>query len=318
MKNIFYNAHIQTLFATYYNVDSLALEHERFTLSDGDFVDCLWHERALCEGSSKPIVVLFHGLAGSVESPYIKRTMVALDNMGFSVVLMHFRGCYKEPNLLARSYHSGASGDAREFIEYLRAKYSSKIFAVGFSIGGNMLLKLMGESKELLDGAVAISAPMDLEVCANRIEQGFSRFYQSHLLKPLKEQLRYKCSEFDLKGIIGLEYKEIDKISSFWEFDNLYTAPIHGFADAQEYYSLCSAKRFLKDITKPTLIIHSIDDPFTGSGVIPNLDDISGSIELDIRDCGGHLGFIEGSFFKPNFWVFNRVGEFLHTLLKNI
>ncbi len=316
IKYIFLNAHIQTLFATFYRVEDTPLDHERFTLSDGDFVDCLWYERVLEEGSHKPIVVLLHGLAGSVESPYIKRAMRELGSMGFSVVLMHFRGCYKEPNLLARSYHSGEIGDVKEFISYLKDKYRSKLFGVGFSIGGNVLLKFMShsDSRELLSGAVAVSAPMDLTLCANKIEQGFSRLYQQHLLKPLKRQLKYKCKKFDLKGLIGLDSKEIDAISSFWEFDNRYTAPIHGFKDAKEYYQLCSSKGDLKDIVKPTLIIHAKDDPFTGAGVIPKIDEVSTFVTLDIKEHGGHLGFVDGSFFKPDFWIFKRIGNYLSNL----
>ena len=308
------NRHFQTIFPAFFTkVSDLNLEIERFELSDGDFVDCLWCDKPT-KKMDKDIVILFHGLAGGVNSAYIKRVMKRLRDDGKSSVLMHFRGCSGIPNRLARSYHSGESGDAREFISHLKTDYPlSNLFAIGYSLGGNMLLKLLGEYRDNspIKKAIAVSVPMDLTICADEINRGFSKIYQKHLLKALNLDLAKKYKQHDMQKLIGKREEEIKDISSFWEFDDTYTAPIHGFADAKNYYKKCSSKQFLKDIKTPTLIIHSKDDPFMSEKVIPNDDEISEFVELEIYEDGGHVGFVEGSIFNPKFWLEGRIGEYL-------
>ena len=319
MKTFFQNPHLQTLYATFYPKPKINTHYQqRFTLSDGDFVDCVWYEKPYAE-DTRPIVILFHGLAGSVSSPYILRTMQDLHRRGYRVVLMHFRGCSGVPNLLPRSYHSGDTQDAKEWIGYLRQHYPSvPLFAIGFSLGGNMLLKLMGEFSEeqLLQGAVAVSAPMDLALCADRINQGFSKLYQRHLLSPLLAQLLQKYESFEMEKFLGIKVDEVKKLKTFWEFDDAYTAPIHGFKDAKEYYEKSSAKQYLCDIKAPTLILHAKDDPFTGEGVIPSKDEMSQAVSLEVSEYGGHIGFVGGTFSKPEFWLYERMGSYLDTLSK--
>jgi predicted alpha/beta-fold hydrolase len=319
MNFFFNNPHIQTLYATFYVKPKLPfLQTERFELEDGDFVDCVWHKKPSLKDES-PIVVLFHGLTGSIASPYILRTMYRLGEEGFSVVLMHFRGCSGEINRLPRSYHSGETGDARAWIKHLRESFAlAPLFGVGFSLGGNMLLKLMGEFHEesLLDGAVAISAPMDLKLCADRIDQGFSKFYQRHLMQPLLRQLLQKYEMFDMESLIGLKRDEVYKLKTFWEFDDAYTAPVHGFRSAVDYYEKSSARYYMKDIIKPTLIIHAEDDPFTGKDVIPSQEELSSAVTLELHKNGGHIGFIGGSFIKPEFWLYDRIVDYITTLSK--
>ncbi len=258
------NRHIQTLFATYFRRQSRPkIQTEKFYLKDGDFVETVWQKRGLKDGN--PIVVLFHGLAGSIDSPYIIGLMNALKSQNYASVLMHFRGCGEKENLLPRAYHSGDTGDAKEFINYLKKEYpSSPLYGVGFSIGGNMLLKLLGEwrEKSLLDLAVSISAPMRLDISADTIERGFARVYQSYLLKPLNQMLLNKYKKFNMETILGIDKSRVKKIKTIREFDELYTSKIHKFKSSEEYYTKCSAKQFLKDIRTPTLIIHALDDPF--------------------------------------------------------
>ena len=310
---LFQNPHIQTLYATFYPKPKLPfLKTERFELPDGDFVDCVWCGKPV-EGSDAPIVVLFPGLTGSVYSPYILRTMEALRSHGFASVLMHFRGCSGEINRLPRSYHSGDTADAKLWIAEVRRRYpQSRLFGVGFSLGGNMLLKLMGETGEHapLEAAVAVSAPMDLAACAVRIDQGFSKRYQRHLLKPLIAQLRQKYEMFDMASLIGLRKEEIQGLDTFWKFDDAFTAPIHGFKDVHDYYAKSSARQYLHAIQKPTLIIHAKDDPFTGAGVIPSKAELSPFIDLELYENGGHLGFVGGSFWRPDFWLYERTGDY--------
>lgn len=307
------NKHIQTLYSSLFRKKiSLNFKVECFKLPDGDFVDCYWLDKPSPK-SDKPIVILFHGLAGSYESPYIQGAMKKLSQANFSSVVMHFRGCSGRANKLPRAYHSGETQDALNWIKYLKNSFpNSKLFSVGFSIGGNMLLKLLGEmgKESILDGAISISAPLKLNICADSIDKGFSKIYQKHLLKNLNISLKKKYEIHDMQKFISLKKEDIDKIKNFWEFDNLYTAPIHGFSSAKDYYKKSSSKQFLKDIKTKTLIIHSLDDPFMTPKILPTKNQISSYIELEITKYGGHVGFISGSFISPDYWLDNRIVKY--------
>jgi hypothetical protein len=240
--------------------------------------------------------------------------MNALDKKGFASVLMHFRGCSGKANLLPRSYHSGDTVDAKAWIDYLNVKYKdSDLHAVGYSIGGNMLLKLLGEEQEksLLHSAVSVSAPMDLDITAKRINQGFSKRYQQHLLDPLKETLLEKYTSFDMEKILNQSREDIKNIKTIEEFDELYTAPINGFGTAKNYYNKCSAKQFLKYIQIPTLIIHALDDPFMTPAILPTKEELSEYITMSVSEHGGHVGFVNGSLLKPNYWLEEHIVEYL-------
>ncbi len=307
------NRHIQTLYATLFKkAPKLQIEKEEFTLSDGDFVDLAW-SKIQNHTNTTPIAILFHGLAGSLRSPYIQGAMAELNRAGLSVVLMHFRGCSGRDNLYAKSYHSGETGDALEVITHIHATYpEAQLFGVGYSLGANMLLKLLGEQKEtiLLQAAIAISPPLLLDVCADAMNKGFSRFYQHILLKDLRKALKQKYERHNMQKLIGLPKEDINKLKSFWEFDEAYTAKINGFVSAQDYYTKSSAKQYLKNITIPTLIIHAEDDPFMTQEVLPSRKNISRSVELEIFQHGGHVGFISGSLFKPIYWLDKRVADY--------
>jgi predicted alpha/beta-fold hydrolase len=308
------NGHLQTIFPTLFkNVKKLKVEREIFELDDGDFVECIWHKKPTVN-SRQPIIILFHGLAGSFNSPYIQRAMDRFERVGYSVVLMHFRGCSDLPNRLPRSYHSGDTADARSWISYLKTKYpDNPLISIGYSLGGNMLLKLLGEwgknSPLLL--AAAISAPMQLESSANAINKGFSKLYQYRLMYSLKKQLDEKYNRFDMESLIGLSREEVSKLSTFWEFDEAYTAPVHGFKDAKDYYKRSSSKQFLKDIRTKTLIIHAKDDPFMNDEVIPKRSELSNSVQLELYDHGGHVGFVSGSLLSFEYWLEDRILEFI-------
>ncbi len=225
---------------------------------------------------------------------------------------MHFRGCTGNDNLLARSYHSGETTDALEFAKALSKRHPKRVlYGVGYSLGANMLLKLLGETgeKSPFHKCVAVSPPMDLKECADKIDEGISKYYQHRLVKELKSALKKKYERHNMQKIIGLKYKDIQKIKTFWEFDNAYTAPIHGFDDASHYYEQCSSKQFLKNITTPTLLIHAKDDPFMSQKVIPRAQELSSSIEFLLYENGGHVGFISGNFFQPEFWLEKKISE---------
>ena len=306
------NRHIQTLYAPLFRKQPTPkVELERFELSDGDFVECYWHNNK--PRDERPIVVLFHGLAGSFNSPYIQGVMRALEKQGFASVLMHFRGCSGKPNLFPRSYHSGDTADAKAWIDYLNVKYkNSSLYAVGYSIGGNVLLKYLGEEKEKtpLKAAISVSAPMDLAVCAEVISKGFAKNYEEHLLKALRTSLTEKFNRHDMSQLLKLKKEEIENIETIEAFDEHYTAPIHGFKSAQDYYSKCSSKQFLKEIAIPTHIIHALDDPFMDERILPTKEELSPSVSLELTNYGGHVGFVTGSLFKPRFWLEERIVQY--------
>ena len=288
------------------------MEVEKFSLDDGDFLECYWHNRPK-HNSNTPIVILFHGLAGSYKSPYIQGTMNELAKNGFASVLMHFRGCSGVENELPRSYHSGESGDAIQWLKYVNSSFpNSKIFTIGYSLGGNMMLKLLGElgDKSPISAAISVSAPLQLDICANKMDRGFSKFYQHILLKDLNAALSKKYDKFDMNNHLSLKKSEIKNLKTFWEFDGAYTAPIHGFKSAQDYYTKCSSKQFLKDIKTPTLIIHSLDDPFMTDAILPNKNEVSEYITLELSENGGHVGFVGGTLLKPDYWLEKKIANY--------
>ena len=314
----FSNPHFQTILPTLLNKnEKVHYRHERLELDDGDFLDLAWWE--LPSVDSRAIVVIFHGLEGSVYSPYAFRQMRALDRAGFNSVVMHFRGCFGEQNRLARAYHSGETGDARFLITRIKSRYPQRpIAAVGYSLGGNMLMKLQGEYGENspLFAAVSVSAPLKLELTADHINQGLSRFYQNILMKSLKKRLLEKFEHHDYENIIGLKKEMIPTLKSFWEYDELFTGPIHGFEGAEDYYRRSSASPYIQQITKPTLIIHAKDDPFMPPTVLPDLKNLSDKIKIELSDHGGHVGFLGGSIYHPSYWLEERIPRFFKDKLK--
>jgi len=312
------NRHIQTIYQTFFRkTQNIQFQIEKFDLSDGDFLETYWHTTHQTQ-TNTPIVIIFHGLAGSYKSPYIKGIMNTLAKAGYNTVLMHFRGCATNVNLLPRSYHSGETADALEFIKALKLRFPhSKLLSVGFSLGGNMLLKLLGELQETspLSAAVSISPPMQLDICADAINKGVSKIYQRRLVNDLNKALMKKYAINDMKSLIGIEKEDIKKLKTFWEFDSVYTAPIHGFDSAQDYYTKCSSRQFLKDIHTQTLIIHSHDDPFMHKDILPAKEELSKNVTLEVSKHGGHVGFIEGSFFKPKYWIEKRIIDFFTEVL---
>lgn len=286
---------------------------ERITLSDGDFVDLDW------AGPTRgPIVMIFHGLTGSSESPYAIGLQAALKKQGVRSFVMHFRGCSGEPNLKPRLYHSGETGDLDEVFQTIRSRHPrTPIFGVGYSLGGNVLLKWLGEQEASPDlaGAVAVSVPYDLGITSVSLDKGFSKIYRDRMMNELKVLLTQKKRLFQRRNpdyhslYDGLgDYKQH---ITFSEFDEHVIAPLHGFEGARDYYEKSSSKQFLKNIRVPTLLIHSKDDPFMTADVAPSADDISDQVATEIYSHGGHVGFISGSVFKPRYWLEHRIPLFI-------
>lgn len=313
----FSNSHFQTLLPTFLNRKAKArFVHQTFELEDGDFLDLAWNR--LPSQDTRPVIIIFHGLEGSVHSPYAFRMMEALDKSGFNSVVMHFRGCFGLQNRLACAYHSGETGDAKAFIASLRKAYPGRpLGAVGYSLGGNMLMKLQGELAENspLFAAVSVSAPLRLEKTADHINRGASRFYQKILMGSLKRRLLEKFDNHDYEKMIGLKKEEVPALKSFWEYDDLFTGPIHGFQSAEDYYERSSAQPYLQYIVKPALIIHAEDDPFMPVSVLPEPSTLPENITLEVSEHGGHVGFVGGTILRPQYWLEERIVAFIQANL---
>lgn len=312
--------HAQTLWGSLArNTPQLARRRERVILSDGDFIDLDWYEAT----PQAPIVLIAHGLTGSSQSHYVLGLQQQLKRVGLSSVALNWRGCSGEPNLLPRGYHSGVSEDLAELIAHLRAQHPSQpLLAVGYSLGGNVLLKYLGEQGATcpLTGAVAVSVPFRLDQCADRVKLGFSKIYQKHFMKELNHYLNAKQRQFAEHG--QWQHFEtlkklgpLQKMETFWDFDGQVTAPLHGFADAQDYYRRASSRYLLGQIRTPCLLIQALDDPFVFRHSIPEPQELSATTQLELHRHGGHVGFISGSVRAPQFYLEQRIPQALIQML---
>ena len=303
--------HAQTLWPSLMRrpVD-IELTTERLTLPDDDFIDLAW-----TKSNSNKIVIVLHGLEGSIDSSYARGMLAAIIKKGWHGVFIHFRGCSGEHNLKDRSYHSGETGDLRFLVETLRERHpEATLSAVGYSLGGNALLKYLGEYRDdsQLKAAVTVSVPYLLSNSAEKLEKGFSRLYQRHLLNRLVNKTLSKFKD----RAAPFNISEINTWDTFLSFDHHITAPLHGFKSGVDYYEKSSSRQYLNKITTSTLLIHSRDDPFMSADAIPNRDDLSESVTLELSDHGGHVGFVSGNTpWNAEYWLEQRIPEFLGTYL---
>lgn len=303
------NSHLQTIWPVLCRGDikSIVLERERLELPDGDFIDLDWCGK----DQSGPIVLILHGFEGSIESHYAKGMLQAIQQNGWRGLFMHFRGCSGEPNRLPRGYHSGETRDVNFVVKTIRKRENNlDIAAIGYSLGGNVLLKWLGETGEdnPLKAATAISVPFDLHKAAQRIDHGFSRFYQWYLVKCARDRLVQKFKQITAPFDTSI----LTHVDGIRDLDGKYTVPVHGLPSVDEYYTLASSRRYLHSIHVPTLLVQSKDDPFMTEEVIPDQTELSPSITLEVTETGGHVGFISGNFpWCPHYWLEERVPEFL-------
>ena len=318
------NPHVQTIWPRYLiPKPKINTSNERIATPDGDFLDIAWsipeQQDSKSQSQALGVVVIFHGLEGSVNSHYAKHLIKRLTKDGFIVALMHFRGCSHELNLTPKAYHSGETTDPLQTIEHVRKRYPNlPLFAVGYSLGGNMLLKLLRESQEAkhIKASVAVSAPLLLAECALRMQRGFSKLYQHYLLDSMKSNLLAKMRRFDMSGLISLNIEAAKNIATFREFDHEVTAPIHGFDSADDYYGRCSALPMLKHIKTKTLVLHAKDDPFMTEAVVPSNNQLSPEVAYELSEKGGHVGFLHGSPWAPKLWLQDRISAFLFEQLR--
>lgn len=310
------NAHAQTVWATLMRPEiPIIFQTERLELPDGDFIDLVW-DSTNKNDRHKPIVILLHGLAGNIKSPYAFGLMSAISKEGWRPVFMHFRGSSGEPNRLPRYYHSGDTQDIAYVVNILQEKNPHvAMAAIGISLGGNVILKWMGEtgSSNPLTCAVAVSVPFELNQATRTMNRGISKVYQWRLLRQLRKDVEQK---FKNNINCPFDFENLSSVKNFHDFDDLVTAPLHNFIDANDYYAKSSSRQFLPEIKVQTLIIHAEDDPFMSKSVIPRENELSASTILELSKEGGHVGFISGNKLgRPDYWLERRIPEFLTLFL---
>jgi len=309
--------HLQTIFPSlpWAWRERPTVRREILNLPDGDSTAIDWVSAGDELPRSAPLLVVLHGLEGSAESSYARMLMQAALERQWRPCVLHFRDCGDYRNPLPRRYHAGETGDIRHFLQTLHAQgQTGPILAVGYSLGGNILLKYLGESgtESRLQAAGAVCVPLNLHICAEALNQGFSKNYQRLLLKNMKISMQRK---FD-RDTAAFDWDRAMAAVDFAEFDDAVTAPLHGFEGKNDYYDKCSSAQFLKTVTRPTLIINSLDDPFMTPEVIPHHDKLSEHVTLEIADAGGHVGFVEGGTpWRPRYYLPRRILDFLETKL---
>lgn len=318
------NRHLQTIYPSLFRNTPTPPDYwrERLITPDDDFIDV-----DFCGKGEQPLIILLHGLTGSSQSSYIKGLQNSLFRNNLRSAAINFRGCSGQSNNRARCYHSGETEDADFLFRTLRQREpETPIGAAGFSLGGNVLLKWLGERDGKLDlfAAVAVSVPLLLGICATKLDYGFSKLYRASLLNELKTYMAAKLThletighELDKQKIEALG--DLSDITSFWQYDDRVVAKLHGFRDVHDYYHRSSSRQYLKGIRVPTLLIQAVDDPFMTDEVLPQPDELSPHVQTEFTRSGGHVGFITGTVpFKPRYWLDERIPEFLLShLVKN-
>ncbi|MCL6274078.1 alpha/beta fold hydrolase [Muricauda sp. 2012CJ35-5] len=286
----FKNGHLATIYCGLFRkVKDFKQDRERLTLTDGDFLDLDW---SFTDNSTSKLVVLLHGLEGDGQRPYITGSAKLLNQKGFDACAVNYRGCSGEPNTKFRSYHSGATEDLTEVLAHIiKSKSYQEIYLKGFSLGGNLVLKYLGEGNKIpkeIKAAAAISVPCSLYDSCNQLLSFNNILYAKRFKKHLLAKLRQKQQMFPAL-VSDADYKSIKTLK---DFDDVYTSRAHNFKDALDYYTQCSCLQFLEDIKLPVLLINAQDDSFLGSDCYPvELARNSTFIHLETPKYGGHVGF---------------------------
>lgn len=306
---LLFNPHLETIYpALLRKVNLIPYTRERIATPDNDFLDLDW----LRQGSIK-LIIISHGLEGNTSRAYIRGMAKAFFNSGYDVLTWNYRGCSNEINRNLRFYHSGATDDLDVVIQHAnKINTYTEISLIGFSLGGNLTLKYLGEKgKQLpleLKKAVTFSVPMDLHSSCIKISSPSNWIYSKRFLHSLKDKIIQKSkvhSELDSRGI--------ESITTLMEFDDKFTAPIHGFKNAIDYYTRNSSIHFIKNIEIPTLIISAKNDPFLGKECFPDYDAIRNvNLKIEYPNFGGHVGF---TLFNQNglYWSELKALEFIQS-----
>lgn len=321
--------HLQTIVTSLFSKGpDIKYRRERWELDDGDFVDVDWadidksslqhqHESASYNTSETeqkiPILVIFHGLEGNSQSQYAKSLLGAAIAKGWHGAVINFRGCSGEPNRLPRVYYAGDTLEIDTLLSRVKAIYpENPIYAVGYSLGGNALLKWLGEASTKtmahISKAVAVSAPIDLKASADSLDTGLNRILYT---PTFVDSMRPKALALSKRFPGLLDDKRIRNAKTIHDIDNAVTSVLYGASDADEYYNKNASKPYLRNIILPTLIINAKNDPFMPAEFLPAENDVSTFVTLDYQEEGGHVGFFSPGFSDENGWLPSRIIEFL-------
>ena len=302
--------HAQTIYPALQRRVPVRYRRQRIETPDGDFVDFDWLDAPVGNGAA-PLVVLFHGLEGNSSSHYALALMRHLAGIGWRGVVPHFRGCSGEPNRLPRAYHSGDYPEVGWMLSAIRSlEPETLVFAVGVSLGGSALLNWLGRQErragEVVAAAAAVSTPLDLTAAGIAIEQGLNRIYSRHFLGTLIPKAVGMARRFpDL-----LDADAIARVGSMYAFDDAVTAPLHGFAGTDDYWSRASSKPWLRSIGVRTLVINAKNDPFIPAASLPSASEASSAVTLEQPAHGGHAGFLGAPFPGSLDWLPQRLVRF--------
>ncbi len=291
-------AHLQTIVpARFMRLPVVRYRRERWDTHDGDFIDIDFALPAP-EANDAPVLVLFHGLEGDSHSHYARATMRWFADHGWRGMVVHFRGCSGEANRLPRAYHSGDSDEGDWILRAVHARWpDARLHAVGISLGGNMLAKWAGEQgagASFVAAAASIGSPLDLAAGGAALGRGFNMIYTRMFLTTLKSKALSKLQRFPDIARDGEYTQRLRASRNLYEFDNEYTAPLHGFRDTEDYWDRASAKPWLKAVRIPYLVLNARNDPFVPAASLPREEQVSDTVELEQPAQGGHIGFARG------------------------
>jgi predicted alpha/beta-fold hydrolase len=315
------NPHLQTLWSRFGRRDAVVTTRaEVWDTPDGDILEVDRLDAPTDSAGPRPAeLIVLHGLEATRRSPYLRGILGEAARRGWGATVWYFRSCGDRPNRTRRFYHAGETTDL-EFVvsRVARDHPAAPIVLVGYSLGGNVLLKWLGERGDTrspdVRGAAAVSVPFDLARGARQISRGFARVYETYFLRSLKRKSSAKLAQFpDLA-----DPRRVENARSLYDFDDAVTAPVHGFASADDYYSRSSALRFLSAIRVPTLLLSARDDPFLPASVLDEVLVAAGktsALTLEFLPSGGHVGFVGGQPWRPTYYAERRVGDFLAATL---
>ncbi|MGF6969022.1 putative alpha/beta-fold hydrolase [Paraburkholderia sp. WC7.3g] len=290
---------------------AVSFRRERWDTPDGDFIDLDWVAHQSPPTDTAPLFVLFHGLEGSSSSHYSAALMAAAREYGWHGVVPHFRSCSGPLNRLPRFYHLADSDEVDWILRRLRAAHRGPVVAAGVSLGGNVLLRWLGERQDdatrVVAAAAAISTPIDVHAGGRALSQGFGLVYTRSFLKTLKQKANQKLEQFP--GLFDRDAMLASR--TMYEFDNVVTAPLHGFRNTNDYWSTATTRPLLPHIQVPTLVLNARNDPFLPAEALPSRHDVSAAVELDQPEHGGHAGFMTGPFPGRIDWLSRRVFGYL-------
>jgi len=314
------NGHFQSIYPALFRQPKPFYQRERITTPDDDFLDLDWSfsvnypsQTELADAFKRPLVILSHGLEGNSTRQYITGMVQLLNKHGYDCLAWNFRSCSGELNRQVRFYHSGETNDLAFVIQHSLAKGYTHISLMGFSLGGNVTLKYAGEQADTIHPAiknvVVFSVPMDLLACSRNIEKAENKLYLWRFLQTLKPKIEDKALHFP----DHFDVNRWREVKTFWDFDHIYTGPLHGFEGADDYYQRSSSKYFVEKIAIPTLIVNAENDPLVPYQSLPSevIADLP-NVWLELTGEGGHCGFRPNRFtYKDAYWSELRALSFL-------